>query len=200
MAPRSCTRRHPASFCMSLRGAKRRGNPLLLAVGQNEKQYFGRIRKALRICHGSTFLHTQTPGKFLHVIASLHPRTPAHLLHVIARSEATWQSASPCSGAEREAILWANTKSITNLPEQQSACQVFLRGNGLPHQCAHWFAMTCRRKRRCCGCKNVGRNDMQKAETLLRVQRRFPQWTGAARCNITFTFSPMPPTQPFTLA
>ena len=29
--------------------------------------------------------------------------------------------------------------------------------NGLPHQCAHWFAMTCRRRRRCCGCKGVFR-------------------------------------------
>src|SRR5699024_1731484 len=57
--------------------APRRGNPLLLAVGQNEKQYFRRIRKALRICPGDAFLQTLTP---------------ARLQHVIARSEATWQS------------------------------------------------------------------------------------------------------------
>ena len=57
-----------------------------------------------------------------------------------------------------------------------NCCQVarFLCGeNGLPHQCAHWLAMTCRRQRRVSGCKNVGRNDMQKAETCLRVQGRF---------------------------
>ena len=106
---------------------------------------------------------------------------------------------TPCSSTKRKAILHGKSVEAANLPEVVLSCQVSLRGNGLPHQCAHWFAMTCRRKRRCCVCKNVGRNDMQKAETLLRVQRRFPQWTGVALCNITFTFSPMPPTPPFTL-
>ena len=148
--------------------------------------------RALRQYSGSAPLHTQAPGKLLHIIASLHPRTPAHLLHVIARSEATWQSASPCSGAEREAILWANTKSITNLPEQQSACQVFLRGRGLPRQCAHWFAMTCRRQRRVSGCKNVGRNDMQKAAAFLRMQGSNSQ--KAATCSRTHCrANPTPP-------
>ena len=46
--------------------------------------------------------------------------------------------------------------------------------NGLPHQCAHWFAMTCRRKGRCFGCKNVVRNDMLKVGRCARVQGRFP--------------------------
>ena len=32
----------------------------------------------------------------------------------------------------------------------------------MPHQCAHWFAMTCRRQKGVCGCKDVARNDMQK--------------------------------------
>ena len=40
----------------------------------------------------------------------------------------------------------------------------------MPHQCAHWFAMTCRRQRRVCGCKAVGRNDMLKVVTRLRLQ------------------------------
>ncbi len=43
-------RRHEANFCLSLRGAKRRGNPHLLAAGHGGGQYFGQIRKALRIC------------------------------------------------------------------------------------------------------------------------------------------------------
>ena len=38
----------------------------------------------------------------------------------------------------------------------------YRKENGLPHQCAHWFAMTCRRQKRVCGCKDVVRNDMQK--------------------------------------
>ena len=84
-------RRHLANFCLSLRGAKRRGNPF------------------------------------------------------------------SCGSTNRKAILWANTKSTANLPQWQQTFQVFLRGNGLPHQCAHWFAMTCRRKRRCCGCKDAFR-------------------------------------------
>ena len=33
-------------LCMSLRGAKRRGNPLLLAVEHDRKQHFRRIRKS----------------------------------------------------------------------------------------------------------------------------------------------------------
>ena len=51
----------------------------------------------------------------------------------------------------------------------------FLCGeNGLPHQCAHWFAMTCKRRMRVCGCKNVGRNDMLKTVACQRLQGRFP--------------------------
>ena len=41
MAARSCTRRHPASFCMSLRGAKRRGNPFSLRQGIAESSTSG---------------------------------------------------------------------------------------------------------------------------------------------------------------
>ena len=115
--------------------------------------------------------HTCPPSAYHCVLAPAHT-CPLSACHCEERSDVAIRS--PCSGAEREAILWANTKSITNLPEQQSACQVFLRGRGLPHQCAHWFAMTCRRQRRVSRCKNVGRNDMQKAEALLRLQGRFP--------------------------
>ena len=63
-----------------------------------------------------------------------------------------------CGRTKRKAILWANTESVTNLPKQQPTCPVSLRGRGLPHQCAHWFAMTCRNLPGVCGCKNVGRD------------------------------------------
>ena len=79
---------------------------------------------------------------------------------------------TPCSSTKRNAILWANTESVTDLPEVAQTCQVSLRGNGLPHQCAHWFAMTCKRQRRCCGCKGVFRNDMQKTGRGQRLQGR----------------------------
>ena len=45
MAARSCTRRHPASFCMSLRGAKRRGNPLLLRQYITKSNTLGEYEK-----------------------------------------------------------------------------------------------------------------------------------------------------------
>ena len=68
---------------------------------------------------------------------------------------------TPCSGAEREAILWANPKSTTNLPEQQPACQAPLRGRGLPRRgaAAPLLAMTCRGRVSVRGCKDVVRND-----------------------------------------
>ena len=45
--------------------------------------------------------------------------------------------------------------ATTDLPEVVPPCQVSLRGRGLPHQCAHWFAMTCRRRGRVSRCKDV---------------------------------------------
>ena len=62
-----------------------------------------------------------------------------------------------CGSTNRKAILWANTKSTANLPYVLLSCQVFLRGNGLPHQCAHWLAMTCRRRAAVSGCKDAFR-------------------------------------------
>ena len=64
------------------------------AAAQTEKQFFPANTEKLQICHGSTFLHTQTPGK---------------LLHVIARSEATWQSVLLAVGHDREQLFPANT-------------------------------------------------------------------------------------------
>ena len=75
--------------------------------------------------------------------------------HCEERSDGTIRS--PCSSTKRKAILPGKSVEAANLPYVLLSCQVFLRGNGLPHQCAHWFAMTCRRKRRCCGCKDAFR-------------------------------------------
>ena len=78
-------------------------------------------------------------------------------------------SVTPAAGHGREQRLRRMRKSATNLPEVVPICQVSLRGRGLPHQCAHWFAMACRNLLRVSGCKNMVRNDMQK--------------TGAQHCN-----------------
>ena len=104
-APVPCNRRRVAVFSMSLRGAKRRGNPY-----------------SLRQCK----TRSNTLGEY--------------------------------------------GKMHTNLPEVVPSCQVSLRGRGLPHQCAHWFAMTCRNLPGVCGCKNVVHNDMQKTGACQRVQ------------------------------
>ena len=37
--------------------------------------------------------------------------------------------------------------------------------NGLPRQCAHWLAMTCRRQRRGYVCKGAVHDDIQRMET-----------------------------------
>ncbi len=134
------------SFCMALRASAHTGVAIRTpAAAQTEKQRLWRIRSCLRTHPGTTLLH---------------PRTPAHLLHVIARSGAAApRRGNPfsCGSTKRKAILHGKSVEAANLPYVLLSCQVFLRGCGLPHQCAHWFAMTCRRKRRCCGCKDAFR-------------------------------------------
>ena len=140
---------------LSLRGAERQS--VLLAVAQNRKA----------ILWANTESVTDFPSESVVAHADSYM-----FLHVIARSEATWQYVLLAVAQNRKAILWANTESVTNLPKQQPPCQVSLRGRGLPHQCAHWFAMTCRNLPGVCGCKNVVHNDMLKTGTRLRMHGR----------------------------
>ncbi len=79
-----------------------------------------------------------------------------------------------CGRAQQKAVLWANSSGVTNLPQQQPTCQVSLRGRGLPHQCAHWFAMTCRRKDVCAGARMFGAQGVRNAGACRRVQGRPP--------------------------
>ena len=110
-----------------------------------------------------------------------------------------------CGRAQQKAVLWANSSGVTNLPQQQPTCQVSLRGCGLPHQCAHWFAMTdlagvcapggscnvppfCRGTRIATPVCALVRNDMQKAGTCSRVQGRSPlSLRGAKRRDNPFS-------------
>ena len=73
-------------------------------------------------------------------------------------------SVTPAAGHGREQRLRRMRKSATNLPEVVPICQVSLRGRGLPHQCAHWFAMTCRNLLRVSGCKGVWHGGVRKAD------------------------------------
>ena len=82
-------------------------------------------------------------------------RTRRMFLHVIARSAATWQSVLLAVQHHRKQYLRRIRSRPTNSPNQQPICQAFLQGRGLPHQCAHWFAMTCKRRVRVSECKAV---------------------------------------------
>ena len=103
--------------------------------------------------------------------ASLQARTRCKFLHVIARSEATWQSVLLAVPQNEKEHFGQIRKAQRICPNSSQLARLLCGENGLPHQCAHWFAMTCRRRRRACECKDVGRGGMQKEEALLRVQR-----------------------------
>ena len=60
------------------------------------------------------------------------------------------------------------------MPEVPLFVSCYCKESGLPHQCAHWFAMTCRRGQGVCGCKDVICNNMQRGARCLRVQGRPP--------------------------
>ena len=175
MAPRSCTRRHAASFSMSLRGAKRRDNPHPLrqyitkgnTLGEYER-CCGFAPKAANLSSISAGTRIATPvcalvrndrlGRCVRTRGQLQCTTflPGdadchrcdHWLamtpppcHCEERSDVAIRIL--CGRAQQKAVLWANSSGVTNLPQQQPTCQVSLRGCGLPHQCAHWCAMTC---------------------------------------------------------
>ena len=75
--------------------------------------------------------------------------------HCEERSDGTIRS--PCSTTSQKAVLWANTKKCYKFAQKRIYRCLSLRGRGLPHQCAHWFAMTCKRRVRVSECKAVGR-------------------------------------------
>ena len=110
-------------------------------------------------CCQERFLQTPTPGKSLHAVANyvLATAETVFLQHVIARSVATWQSVLLAAQHRRKQYFGRIRKNATNSPKHQPICQAFLRGRGLPHQCAHWLAMTCKRRVRVSECKAVGR-------------------------------------------
>ena len=77
MAARSCTRRHPASFCMSLRpctrahlptfcmslrGAKRRGNPYSLQYHKTKRNTLGKYEKHDEFALSTTDLPGSSAG------------------------------------------------------------------------------------------------------------------------------------------
>ena len=147
-----------ASYCMSLRGAKRRGNPLSCGRTKRKGNTFGEYAPSAHF-----------PWYYVLATADARQISACHC-------EERRDNPLSCGRTKRKAILWANTESVTNLPKQQPTCPVSLRRRGLPHQCAHWFAMTCRNLPGVCGCKNVVHNDMLKTGTRLRMHGRGARW------------------------
>ena len=91
-------------------------------------------------------VHRQCPGIL---------RTRSKFLHVIARSEATWQSVTPAAVHGRKQRLRRIRKASRICPNSSQLAKFPCGENGLPRQCAHWLAMTCRRQWRVCGCKDL---------------------------------------------
>ena len=80
-----------ASFCMSLRGAKRRGNPHLLRQHKTMRKYLRRIRRSCEFALSAAYCSVLLQGERIAapVCALVRNDTSPP---VIARSEATWQS------------------------------------------------------------------------------------------------------------
>ena len=76
-----------------------------------------------------------------------------------------------CGEAWQKAVLRANTKSATNLPQRQQACPLSLRGCGLPQVCA-LVRNDMLKEGRVRGGKNVARHDMPPSLSLRGAKRR----------------------------
>ena len=114
---------------------------------------------------GRTWLHLQKPGKslgkceercgFAWAAANL-PGIPAGM-----------RIATPRGSKVRHAQLRPTARA------GQRSLGAPLPTKGVPLRGPmHWFAMTCKRRIRVSGCKNVVRNDMKKTGTCQRVQGR----------------------------
>ena len=112
LVQRPCLCGHAACFCMSLRGAQRRGNPFSLQYSITESSTLGEYEKYYEFALGSTSLHTQAPGKSL---------------HVIARSAATWQSAS-CRNTWQASSTWGQTRRSCKFALSAAICFVLPQG------------------------------------------------------------------------
>ena len=117
----------------------------------------------------------------------MHVLTRGKFQHVIARSAATWQSVLLAVEHDRKQYFRRIRKASRIRPRQCQLAKFLCGENGLPHQCAHWFAMTslvgvraagqwCNVLRLSQGTRiatpvcALARNDMQKTGRCQRVQ------------------------------
>ena len=144
---------------MSLRGAQRRDNPFSSQHSITESSTLGEYEKMLRIRprqHILAHAGTRQVSACRCELRSCNRRNGfPSACHCEERSDVAIRS--PCSTASQKAVLWANTKKCYEFAQKRIYRCLSLRGCGLPHQCAHWFAMTCKRRVRVSECKAVGR-------------------------------------------
>ncbi len=169
MALHSCRGGHLPCFCMSLRGAKRRGNPYSLRQHVAEGSTLGEYAATTDLPEVVPPCQVSLRGRGL-------PHQCAHWFAMTCKRQrrvSRCKDVPPLSlrGAKRrgnpyslrqhvaEGSTLGEYAATTDLPEVVPPCQVSLRGRGLPHQCAHWFAMTCRRRGRGYVCKDVSAMD-----------------------------------------
>ena len=76
---------------------------------------------------------------------------------------------SVSAGARRR--CQANSQVITDLP-WVLLIVLYYCGEADCHRCAHWFAMTCGRRGRCCGCKKMGRDAYAEGRGGCRIGTR----------------------------
>ena len=134
---RPCNRRRVSVFSLSLRGAKRRGNPLPRRKSQEKVALKANSWAVAGLPRQHPLAHVATRQSFA--------------CHCEERSDVAIRV--PAGKPGKLALLWANPQHLSYSPEVFPFAMCCRRRDGLPHQCAHWFAMTCKRRVRFCGCK-----------------------------------------------
>ena len=189
MAARSCTRRHPASFCMSLRGAKRRGNPFSLRQGIAESSTLGEYERGCEFAMAPRSCTRRHPASFCMSLRGAKRRgNPYSLRQGIAESSTSGEYERGCEFAMaarsctrrhpasfcmslRGAKRRGNPFSLRRGIAESSTLGEYERGCGFARSRASLPGFSAGKRIATPVCALV-RNDMQKAGTCARVQGR----------------------------
>ena len=163
LVQRPCLCGHAACFCMSLRGAQRRGNPFSLQHSIAESSTLGEYEKMLQIRprqHILAHAGTRQVSACRCELRSCNCRNGfPSACHCEERSDVAIRS--PCSTASQKAVLWANTKKYYEFAQTAANLPGISAGMRIATPvCA------------------LVRNDMQKTGTRQRVQGGASKQTG----------------------
>ena len=120
-----------------------------------------------RRCCGCKDAFRQYPGS-----APWQTQTPGRFLHVIARSEATWQSVLPAAAQSKEQRLRRIRESAYGFARSSASLPSFSAGMRIATPVCALARNDMQKEGRVRGCKNVACNDMQKTEACQRLQGR----------------------------